>query len=445
MKPNILLITADDLNYNSCGIFGSKVSNITPNIDKFATEGMCFQHSHVTIAVCQPSRQAMMTGRYPHRNGAPGFDPIDEDVPTLQEELKKAGYINGVLGKVDHLAPEHKYCWDYVVHTIEKENGWGRKPQKYYEFCKEFIQKAKKEDKPFFFMANSHDPHRPFAGSEDEIKKFGHHTEVSYQYTPDEIEVPPFLPDIPDVRKELAQYFSSVHRCDETVGELLRALDEMGMTENTIVMFLSDNGMAFPFAKTNCYLNSTRTPWIIRWPKKIKPGIKDEIHFISGIDFMPTILEIVGLPESEGMDGKSFLPLLEGENQKDRDKIFTEFNTTAAKRKYPMRCVRNHKYGYIFNTWSDESTFFKNESKFGLTYKAMVEAAQNDKQIESRVQMFDYRVKEEFYDFQKDPDALNNLINDPNYRDMIIKFKNDMYDIMKATDDPELEQFKNLC
>lgn len=445
MTPNILLITVDDMNYNSCGVFGSRIHNITPNIDKLASEGMCFQHSHVTIAVCQPSRQAMMTGRYPHRNGAPGFDPIDETVPTLQEQLTKSGYLNGIIGKIEHLAPEHKYCWDYAVHTIKEENGWGRNPEKYFEFSKEFIQKAKEEKSPFFLMVNSHDPHRPFAGSEDEVMSFGYSTEVSYQYKPEEIEVPGFLPDIPNVRKELAQYFSSVHRCDETVGEILRALDEMEMVENTIVMFLSDNGMAFPFAKTNCYLNSTRTPWIIRWPGVIKSGIKDETHFISGIDFMPTILDLVGLSQIEGMDGRSFLPILKGENDQVRNKIFTEFNTTAGKKKYPMRCIQTYKYGYIFNNWSDGDTFFINESKQGLTYKAMKDAAENDSQIANRIQMFDYRVKEEFYDFEKDPDGLNNLIHNPNYRDEIMKLKKDMYNVMKATNDPILEQFKNYC
>ena len=96
---NILLITADDLNYDSLGAYGCEVPGITPHLDRLAKEGLLFHHAHVNIAVCQPSRQSIMTGRYPHRNGAPGFDPIDEALPTLQESLRAAGYLNGILGK----------------------------------------------------------------------------------------------------------------------------------------------------------------------------------------------------------------------------------------------------------------------------------------------------------------------------------------------------------
>ena len=84
--------------------------------------------------------------------------------------------------------------------------------------------------------------------------------------------MPGFLPDLPNVRKEMAQYYSSAHRCDETVGEVLRALKESGLEDSTLVMFLSDNGISMPFGKSNCYLTSTRTPWLVRWPGKVKPG-----------------------------------------------------------------------------------------------------------------------------------------------------------------------------
>lgn len=441
MPENILLITVDDMNYNSAGFLGCPVPDVTPNMDALAGEGMTFKNSHVTVAICQPSRQAMMTGRYPHRNGAPGFDPIDEKIPTLQEELKKAGYMNGIIGKVDHLAPVHKYCWDSAVQAITPENGFGRDPKVYYQLCMSFLQKARKKGRPFFLMANSHDPHRPFAGSTDEIKKFWHPTPVSRRYTPEEVAIPGFLPDIPDVRREVAEYFTSVHRCDETVGEILRALKESGFAENTVVMFLSDNGMAFPFAKTNCYFTSTKTPWIVRWPGKIRPGSFDAEHFISGIDYMPTILDIVGVPIPEGLDGRSFAPILTGEDQEGRDSVYTVINTTAAHKSFPMRCIQNSRYGYIYNDWSDDQTLFVNESKAGLTYRAMVEAAKDNVEIGKRVHFFDYRTKEEFYDFEKDPDALVNLIDQPEYQGAIAGMKKCMLEKMKSTDDPLLENF----
>jgi len=443
-RPNILLITADDMNYNSPGAAGCGIAGITPNIDKLAAEGMRFVHAHVTIAVCQPSRSVLMTGRYPHNNGAKGFEPIDPSVPTLGESLRAAGYMNGILGKTTHLQPEEKFCWDTVVRVTEL--GMGRSPRLYYEHARRFFEKARQAGKPFFLMANSHDPHRPFAGSQQE-RTFAKRRKVtfpkaSHYYRPDEAEIPGFLPDLPDIRKEVAQYFTSVHRCDETVGAILKALSETGFADRTLVMFLSDNGMAFPFAKTNCYLTSTRTPWIVRWPGRVRPGTVDDKHFISGIDFMPTVLEAAGVPLPAGMDGRSFLPLLEGRDQPGRDEVFTVFHQTAARRNYPMRCIQNRRFGYIYNAWSDGKTVFLNESQSGLTFKAMQQAAAGDKKIAARVKLFQYRVPEELYDFEKDPDALHNLVDEPAYAEVLRTMRARMAEVMAACKDPLLPTFR---
>jgi len=439
-RPNILLITADDMNYDTPGVTGCTVPGITPNIDRLASEGLRFIHSHVTAAVCQPSRQCMMTGRYPHTIGAPGFDPIRQDVPTLQEHLEAGGYVNGILSKVDHLAPVPKFRWTTAVRGGELD--FGRGPRRYYEATGAFLETAKASGKPFFLMANSQDPHRPFAGSEGELQRFGKHWPVSRTYRPDEVEVPGFLEDLPDVRKELAQYLTSVRRCDDTVGEVLRALRESGLEEDTLVMFLSDNGMAFPYAKTNCYPASTRTPWIVRWPGRVKPGIVDETHLISGIDFAPTILEAAGLPEMSDIEGRSFLPILLGRETPGRDSVYTVFNITSARNWYPMRCIQDRRYGYIFNAWSDGTTAFKNESQSGLTMQAMRNAAETDPAIEARVRFFLHRVPEEFYDYANDPDARDNLIDRPELQNQIEGMRGRMLDVMVRTQDPLLDAFQ---
>ena len=444
-RPNILLITADDMNWNSPGCFGGRTPGITPNIDRLASEGVRFEHAHITIAVCQPSRSVLMTGRYPHRNGAEGFQPINMSVPTLQEQLHKAGYIQGILGKVKHLAPPEKFKWDMIEDF--QDLGWGRNPVLYYKFAGDFFRQAAGREQPFFLMANSHDPHRPFHGSAQEQKKFAKVLKdipaPSRVYKGEEIEVPGFLPELPDVRKEIAQYYSSVRRCDDTVGAVIRALRESGQAENTLVMFLSDNGMALPFAKTNCYLHSTRTPLIAAWPGRIKPGTIDKQHFISGIDFMPTALDAADVPAPGGMDGSSFLPVLLGKMQPERDKVFTQFHQTSGRNRYPMRCVQSHRFGYIFNPWSDGRRVFKNESQSGLTFNAMKAAAQEDDSVDARVKLFQYRVVEEFYDFKNDPDGRHNLIDNPVYEDQINRMRKEMLDWMKKTGDPALNSFEN--
>lgn len=445
-RPNILLITADDMNWDSPGCFGGQTPDITPNIDRLASDGMRFSYAHITIAVCQPSRSVLMTGRYPHRNGAEGFQPINTSVPTLQESLHQAGYLNGILGKVRHLAPIEKFKWDMAKDMGEL--GQGRDPKLYYKFAKDFFQKAADNNRPFFLMANSHDPHRPYHGSIQEKNKFKEILKdiptPSRVYQDEEINVPGFLPDIPDVRKEIAQYYSSARRCDDTVGEVMRALDESGLAENTLTMFLSDNGMALPFAKTNCYLHSTRTPWIARWPGKIKPGKIDKQHFISGIDFMPTVLDAAGLNTPEGMDGTSFLPVLLGQRQTGREQVFTQFHQTSGKNRYPMRCVQNKRFGYIFNPWSDGERIFKNESQSGLTFKAMQAAAKTNPNIAGRVKLFQYRVIEELYDFANDPDALYNIVGDSEYKKELDKMRIELLNLMKRTNDPALEALEHL-
>ncbi|TDI70738.1 MAG: hypothetical protein E2O86_03130 [Bacteroidetes bacterium] len=445
-KPlNVLLITADDLNYNSVGAYGNTIPNITPNIDRLAKQGMLFTHAYVNIAVCQPSRQSFMTGRYPHNNGAPGFDPIDRDVPTLQEELNKVGYLNAIIGKEEHLKPMDKFFWDFCIREEDVASGLGigRDPELYYKYASDFFSKAKQENKPFFLMANSHDPHRPFAGSDDEKRYWGEDLpKFSRQISEEEVSVPGFLFDLPEVRQEIAEYYTSVHRCDETVGAILKALDDSGFSDNTIVMFISDNGMSVPFAKSNCYLNSNKTPWIVRWPGQVQAGSIDRTHFISGIDYMPTILHALHLSKVPNMDGYSFLPILKGQQQKQRKVVFTEFNKIFAGNEYPMRSVQDKRYGYIVNFWSDGEYQIKGEAMAGRTFKAMNKAASSNESIAKRVDLYKYRVPEELYDFENDPDGLVNLIDDPELQDEKKRLKELLYAEMQRTDDPWQIDFK---
>ncbi|WP_312425860.1 sulfatase family protein [Lacrimispora sp.] len=442
MAVNVLLLLADDMNYNTIGCFGCPMDDISPNLDHLASEGICFDNAHVSIAVCQPSRQSMLTGLYPHHNGALGFEPIREDVTTLPEVLRENGYYNGIIGKTKHCAPEHKFAWDYFKNTQNAQNCYGRSPYIYGRDAAEFFANAKAEGKPFFLMANSHDPHRPFAGSEDELTKFfGFHTYASRYYTPEEAWVPGFLPDIPDVRKELAQYYSSCHRCDETIGEVLKALEESGMADDTLVIFMSDNGMAFPFSKANCYLNSTKTPFIARWRGHISPGSRNHEDYIAGIDYTATVLEAVGLADALPGDGRSYLPLLMGEKQDGRDMVFTQFNTTAMNKSYPMRCIQSKQFGYIFNAWADGETYYKNESMSGLSFRAMQAAGEEDQEIAERVRFLNYRCREEFYDFSKDPDALHNLIDDTQ-QERIEEFRNLLESFMRESGDPVLPAYE---
>ncbi|MBT7092317.1 MAG: sulfatase, partial [Bacteroidetes bacterium] len=446
--PNILIVSADDLAYNSVGAFGCKVKDITPNIDKFATEGIRFTNAHVNTPVCQPCRQSWLTGRFPHSIESEGFEPINVDVSTLPEQLKSIGYLNGILGKEIHHQPKDRFFWDFIPFVTEKDSIWrsghSRNPSMFYEYSSIFFKMAKDQNKPFFLSANSHDPHRPFIGSRQDTLTWGDNMPpVSRQYSPEEVEVMGYLPDIKDVRKEVAQYYGSVYRGDQSIGGVLDALEESGLSDNTVVIFLSDHGAAFPFSKAQCYLNSSKTPLIIRWPEKIRPGSVDSTHFVTGIDLMPTIMEIAGLPLIPKLDGQSFLPLLFDKKQRDREYAYSTFYQIFAKKRFPMRCLQNEDFGYIYNFWSDHQTEIRGDATGGLTWRAMIKAAETDLEIAKRVELYKYRVPEEFYNFKNDPDGLVNLVNDPAYAKELMKFRKKMLEMMKKYNDPAYEAFRD--
>jgi N-sulfoglucosamine sulfohydrolase len=447
-RPNILLVTADDLAYNSVGAFGCRLPGVTPNIDRLAEQGIKFTHAHVNTAVCQPCRQSWMTGRFPHNNGAEGFEPIDRSVPTLPEQLKRRGYVNGILGKEIHHQPVDRFFWDFIPFKTEKEAVWrkghSRNPKLFHRYSAKFFEMAKEQEKPFFLIANSHDPHRPFVGSELDAKSWGESKPpVSKQFAPEEIEVLGYLPDIEKVRKEVAQYYGNVYRCDQNIGAVLKALHESGLEDNTLVIFLSDHGAAFPFAKAQCYLNSTKTPLIVKWPGKIKPGSVDSTHFVTGIDLMPTIMKAAGLSPIPKLDGRSFLPLLVDQPQKGREYAYSTYYQIFARIRYPMRCVQNQDYGYIYNFWADHELSMSGDSTGGITWKAMIEAAETDPEIAKRVELYKYRVPEEFYHWKEDPDGLNNLADDPASADELQKFRNKMLEMMQRYDDPAYEAYRD--
>ncbi len=437
-RTSFLLITADDLNCDSVGAYGSRVPDITPNIDRLASEGLRLEYAHVTIAVCQPCRSVWLTGRYPHQSGGEGFHTLRvPGVPTLPALLRSAGYRVGILGKGRHSTPYPDFEWDARFEAAEL--GGGRSPSLYGERAKKFIADSVAAKRPFFLMANSHDPHRPFHNAGPPRKGAEPPTRV---YTPGEVVVPGFLPDLPEVRLEISEYFSSVRRCDDTVGAVLRALEESGHAGNTLVMFLSDHGMALPFAKTNCYLHSTRTPWIVRWPGRVPAGSVDREHMISGVDLTPTVLDALKIEQPSGLAGRSFLPVLRGGTQSGRDMVFTQFHQTSARRAYPMRCVLTKRFGYIWNPWADGERVFRNESQSGRTMKAMRAAAEDDPALRARVTLFLERVPEELYDFANDPDALENLAGDATHREELDRLRRRLLEWMERTGDPALAAFR---
>ena len=431
---NILLITADDMHGTTPGCFGGP-AEATPRLDRLASQGTIFRRAHVPVAVCQPSRSALLTGRWPHRNGAEGFQPIADGVPLLTDVLRKAGYLAGILGKVEHLQPAERFVWDLRLGM--RELGMGRGPAAYGRAAAEYFDRASRSGQPWFLMANAHDPHRPFHGSALEQERFSGAERAaipapSKVFAPGEEPVPGFLPDIEGVRTEYAEYLSSSRRCDDVAGAVLDALDATGHADDTVVVFLSDNGMAFPFAKANCYLQSTLTPLIIRWPGVTRPRTAHDTGFVSTLDLFPTFCAAAGAVLPDGLDGRSLLPLLGGEQQQDRDAVFTVFHETAAKNRFEMRCVQTAEFGYIRNYWSDGETEYRAENMTGLSWNAM----RADPALAARVDFYLHRVPEELYDLHTDPSCLANLAGNPGHAEILARMRKLLAEWMTTTADP---------
>lgn len=414
---------------------GGQLPGLTPNVDGLAARGVRFFTAHVNSGICVPSRGAIATGRYGFSSGVYGFRRAHEDVPLLMELLREHGYITGILGKVDHSSVKASYRWDYT--RDYGDLGSGRSPTRYEECSTEFFRQSAAARKPFYLMVNSHDPHRPFQepgtllpGAEAPSK----------WYRSEEIPVPGFLPDLPGVRTELASYYNSVRRLDDTFGKVMAAVRAAGIEDKTVVIFLSDNGSATPFGKANSYVASTHTPLIIAWPGVSNPGLMDRKHFVSGIDLFPTLFAGLGLPAPAGLSGRSFLPLLRGESQSGRDSVFTQIDYMVNGPARPMRGVQDHDYAYIFNPWSDQATAYRNNNE-GQIMKAMVDAALTQSSVAARVQLFRFRAVEEFYDLKNDPDSLHNLNESPAHAAAVQKYREKLRALMVTHGDPLLATF----
>ncbi|MFT7670674.1 MAG: N-sulfoglucosamine sulfohydrolase [Planctomycetota bacterium] len=442
---NLLLVVADDLNWDSVGAYGCEVPDITPNIDRLASEGMRFEHAHVTVAVCQPSRHVLLTGRYPHRSGGEGFYKLRiPGVPILPGVLREAGYRVGALGKLAHSTPYADFEWDYIARR--KELGMGRNPELFAKSATEFFEQSREAGKPFFLMVNSHDPHRPFFGDDpDEWYDSTAHPAVppSTEYDPVDCAVPAFLPELAAVAVDVTSYYNSVRRFDDTLGAVLEALKASQLEDDTVVVFLSDNGMSFPFAKASCYLNSTRTPWIVRWPGRVTAGSVCSDEMISAIDLMPTLLEVAGIQDPGGMDGRSIIELLDGSSQADRDFVFTQFGQSASGDSFPTRCIQSRNHGYMFNPWSDGiRSFTRLETSASRTFLALTRASNKSRIQADRLEFLLKRTPEELYDFDKDPGAMDNRIDDPALTSTLDSLREELESWMVRFNDPALNAFR---
>ena len=442
-KPlNLLLITVDDMSCDSVGVYGCELEGTTPVMDRLASQSLRFDYAHVTVGNCNPCRNVMFSGLISHNNKVEGFYKVtDPGWPHMVDLLKDAGYYAGIRGKVTHSSPYQPYDWDEDLTILEDGTQAHIKDAKSYgESTARGIAKAKSQGKPFFLSVNISDPHKPFW---TEVRGGGEDPHVpSRIFTADEVPVPGFLFDDPKVREELALYYSSVRRADDCLNQVLRALKKSGEWDNTMIIFLSDHGMPLPFAKTQLYHHSTRTPLMVRIPGVTKPGAVDKRHMVSVVDLLPTVLDALGVPKPVRLDGRSFYPVLASNKQEKRNFVIKEYNENAGGSRDPMRAIQSKEYLYLFNPWSNGSRVFATATNGTRTCKRMIELAKTDKDMAARLDIYKHRVPAELYQVNKDPDCLVNLIDHPEHQKELQRLQRNLQQWMVRTKDPILEVFQ---
>ncbi|MCA1964961.1 MAG: sulfatase [Prosthecobacter sp.] len=442
-RPNLLIITTDDMSCDSVGVYGCPMKDTTPQMDRLAARSLRFNHAHVVVGNCMPSRNVMWSGKYPHNNHIEGFRPIsqaEKTYPVLGDLMKEAGYFTGIRHKVEHSTPYAPFPWDVDLREGRRDDV--KNPASWGKAASRGIQAAKQAGKPFCLLLNIADPHKPFYAEGSKGKLVEDPNVPTRVFKPEEVVVPGFLPDDPVIRQELALYYSSVRRADDAVGSILEALKASGEEENTVIVFLSDHGMPLPFAKTQLYHHSSRTPLMIRWPGVTKDGAVDEEHMISTVDLLPTILDMLGIASPGGFDGQSFAAVLRGEKQPERTMIFKEHNENAGGQNTPMRAVQTKDWLYIFSPWSNGTRVMSGATAGTETCRQMRVLAKNNEQVAARIDLFDHRVPAEAYEVHYDPDALTNLIAKPEHAAQVSMLEKALEDWMVRTQDPLLEVFR---
>lgn len=384
--PNILWLIGDDVGPHEFGCYGHP-SIRTPNVDRLARGGTPFSRAFVTTSSCSPSRASMFTGKFPHNTGAENLHaPLPADQPILVDHLAEKNYWCANAGKC-HLGKAAEGKFDAFVNN----------PDKAYALLRE-----RPKDQPFFLAVGYHDAHRPFDRGA-----------VSPAYTPDDIVVPPYLPDTPEVREDLAGFYDEISHMDERIGRLLASLEEEGSLANTLVVFAGDNGMPFPRAKTTLYDSGIATPLVMHWPAGLARGQMYE-GLVSLVDLVPTMLEAAGIGKPEGLPGISLFEQMENPASHRYRFIYAEKNWHDFEDH--SRAIRTRRLKYIWNAFPEDPLLPPADAIRSPTYAAMQRMRDAGTLSPEAMQQFRMqRPAEELYDLALDPMEFRNVAEDPAY------------------------------
>ncbi|MCA1808436.1 MAG: sulfatase [Lentisphaerae bacterium] len=421
-RPNILLVLSDDHSVPHVGCYGSP--NVkTPNLDRFTLQGMRFNRAYTTSPQCAPSRASIFTGRSPVSLGVTRFaQPARPDTVFFTDIMRANGYFTGLIGRNHHLAgrtihtPVEQEALEAagllyaesrfdVVNTFgtKLETGLDRVPQGLNAFLD-----AVPGETPFCLYLGFNQPHTKWSADHPD-----------FQPDPAALKLPGHLPDLPEVRQDYAQFLKDIFDLDRGFGRVMDILDQRGLADNTIVLFMGDNGEALIRGKGTLYNSGNNVPLLIRWPGVVEANAVTDA-LVSGEDLAPTLLDVVGLEPEPRTTGVSFLPLLQGKPFEPRKYAFVERGYHGRIGPIDLSCnmdfsrgVVSDRYFFIYNT-TREKPFAPVDVKGLPMWEATVKAHENGTLSSEHERIyFGPRPMFELYDLHTDPDQFNNLADDP--------------------------------
>jgi N-sulfoglucosamine sulfohydrolase len=413
-RPNFVLFISDDHAAQDCGAYGARDVR-TPNIDRLARQGLLFHNAFAGSPTCMPSRAVMFTGLMPFRNGAHANNLQEQsrcrrEVRSLPHYLQELGYRVALAGKT-HFGPPVVFPFERIANSEVPEPGFETNRGLRLDLSTQAVEHwlgTLTNAQPFCLVVCDHSPHVIWPKPPE--------------YEPAHVAVPPNHIDTPALRVSRARYYTDIAKMDTNLGQVLASLENRGLAENTLVIYTSDQGPQWPFAKWTLYDQGIRVPFIIRWPRRIGPG-KTSDAMISLVDVLPTLIEIAGGKPSAELDGRSFLPVLQGKSDSHRDFIFATHSQDGAINITPMRCIRTMRYKYILNLApKNKYTTHMDKAKDhdgGREYwDSWMEKAENDLLAAATLQRYHWRPRQELYDVMLDPYETHNLADDPAYAEI---------------------------
>lgn len=406
-KPNIIVILADDLGSNELSCYGGK-NLVTHHIDRIAEEGMRFTNNYASCAMSVPLRASLYTGLYPAHHGSyQNHKTSYPDIKSVTHYLSQAGYRVGRTGK-QHTSPRSVFDFEEVPgfeticvsHTAEYTT----------DGINEFITRG---SHPFCLFVCSIHPHAPWTwGNPEEFDK-------------DKIILPPNCVDNSQTRELFCRYLAEIRALDNEVGSVLEVLEDTKLMDNTLILFLGEQGPKFPFGKWTCWQYGTHSAMIARYPRAIKQkSVTDAI--VQYEDVLPTLVDFTGNGKIENIDGRSFLPVLLGKKKVHREWAYCIHNNIPEGNSYPVRSIQDKRYKLILNL-SNEQPFFlkhmmgkKNKEEM---WEGWLQKAEEDEHAGFLVNHYVKRPVIEFYDLKNDPWELNNIATEHKYAKRITTMK----------------------